>query len=174
MGQGSCHRESVERGSCLILFSDTGPILALARIDQLDLLRQLFGNLFIPPAVRAEIKDEISVAAVATADWITVQAVHDMLAVQLLQEELDAGECEAIILAKELTADLILIDERSATRRARMLGLPVIGTLGVLLLGKQVGQLVALRPLLERLRSIEFHMSTDLFEHVLSAADETE
>jgi predicted nucleic acid-binding protein len=55
--------------------SDTGPILAFAHIHQLDLLRHLFGQLAIPNAVRAEIQDETSVAAVNTADWISVLAV---------------------------------------------------------------------------------------------------
>ena len=77
------------------IVSDTGPILARARIDQFDLLRQIFGNVFIPPAVRAEIKDESSVAAVAGAAWISVQVVQDTRAEQLLREELDllAGPC---------------------------------------------------------------------------------
>jgi len=52
--------------------SNTGPILALARIGRLDLLRDLFSNIVLPPAVRAEIIDETSAGAVAAADWISV------------------------------------------------------------------------------------------------------
>jgi predicted nucleic acid-binding protein len=152
---------------------NTGPILALAHIHQHNLLRHLFGTIVIPPAVRAEIHDEISVAAVNTAEWISVQAVQDALAVQLLREDLDAGECEAIVLAKELSADLVLIDERAATRRARAVGLTVMGTLGVLLLGKQTGHIPAIKPLMDQLRSLDFHISTDPYGHVLAAAGET-
>ena len=90
--------------------SNTGPILALAHIGQLELLRKLFNNITLPPAVRAEIIDETSSAAVAGASWISVQPVHDVLAVQLLREQLDAGESEAVVLAKELSADLVLLD----------------------------------------------------------------
>jgi uncharacterized protein len=65
--------------------SNTGPIIALARIGQLDLLRELFGQVLIPPAVHAEIKDDISVALLSNASWIQVQAVQDVLARQLLR-----------------------------------------------------------------------------------------
>jgi uncharacterized protein len=156
------------------IVSNTGPILALVQIGQLDLLRHLFGNIRIPAAVQAEVKDETSVAAIAAARWITVQAVQDRLAVQLLREELDAGESEAIILAKEISAELVLIDERAATHKARTVGLTVIGTLGLLLLGKQDGHLAAIEPLLEKLRSLGFYMSIDLYAEVLRTAGEAE
>ena len=156
--------------------SNTGPILALAHIEQFELLRKLFGAIIIPPSVRNEIKDAISLAAVnqaIAANWLTVQAAQDALAVQLLNEELDAGESEAIILSKELPADLVLIDERAATRKARSLGLRVIGTLGVLLMGKQAGHITAVRPLLDHLLTFGFRMSTDLYEQVLKDANES-
>jgi predicted nucleic acid-binding protein len=152
--------------------SNTGPLIALAQIDQFDLLRRLFGKIIIPLAVRAEIQDEISVAALTAADWITVQPAQDTLAAQLLREELDAGESEAIILAKELDADLVLIDERAATRKARALGLRVIGTLGVLLLGKRTNHLPTIKPLLDNLREHDFRMSAALYAQVLRDAGE--
>jgi predicted nucleic acid-binding protein len=153
--------------------SDTGPLIALAQIDQFDLVRRLFGKIIIPPAVRAEIQDEISVTALTAVDWITVQPAHDTLAAQLLREELDAGESEAIILAKELDADLVLIDERSAARKARALGLRVIGTLGVLLLGKRTNHLSTIKPLLDKLREHDFRMSASLYDQILRDADES-
>jgi len=152
--------------------SNTGPILALARIGHLDLLRDLFSSIILPPAVKAEIIDETSATAVAAAAWISVQPVHDALSVQLLREELDAGESEAVVLAKELSADFILIDERAATRRARMLALTVIGTLGVLLAAKQSGHVATVKPLMDQLRSLDFYMSTELYEEVLKTAGE--
>ena len=153
--------------------SDTGPLIALAQIDQFDLLRRIFVKIIIPSAVRAEIQDEISVAALTAADWIVVQPTQDTLAAQLLREELDAGESAAIILAKELDADLVLIDERAATRKARSLGLRVIGTLGVLLLGKRAEHLSTLKPLLDNLRERDFRMSASLYDQVLRDANES-
>ena len=65
--------------------SDTGPIIALAHIGQIDILRRLFGQVLIPPAVQAEIRDETSAAALDNADWIVLEEVKDTLAVQLLR-----------------------------------------------------------------------------------------
>ena len=152
------------------IVSNTGPLIALAGISQFDLLRKLFGRIIIPPAVRAEVQDETSVAALAAADWIVVQPAQDTLAVQLLREELDAGESEAIILARELDADLVLIDERAAKRKARAIGLQAIGTLGVLLMAKNKVLVVDLKPLLDNLRRAGFRMSDDLYHQVLASA----
>lgn len=154
--------------------SNTGPLIALAQIGQFNLLQALFEQVIIPPAVRAEIQDDVSLAALTAAGWLVVYAPADPLAVQVLREELDAGESEAIILAKERSAELLLIDERAATRKARALGLSIIGTLGVLLLGQKAGHLTTLKPHLEQLRRTGFRMSTSLYTQVLQAAGESE
>jgi predicted nucleic acid-binding protein len=154
--------------------SNTGPLIALATIGQLDLLRKLFGEILIPPAVRAEILDENTVNAVAAADWIMVRPAQDEIAVQLLRGELDAGESEAIVLARELNADLLLIDDRSARRRATAIELSTIGTLGALLLAKTEGLVPVLEPMLRDLRRAGFHMSDELYGQVLDSAGEKE
>ena len=152
--------------------SDTGPLIALAAIGQFDLLRKLFGEIQIPPAVRAEILDVNTVNAVTAADWVVIRAVQDELAVQLLRDELDAGESEAIVLARELDADLFLVDDRSARRRADTVELSTIGKLGVLLLAKTEGVVPVLSPLLDDLRRAGFHMSDELYDQVLDSAGE--
>lgn len=152
--------------------SDTGPIIALAHIGLIDILRKLFGQVLIPPAVHSEIRDETSTAALSDADWILVEEAKDTLAVQLLREELDAGESEAIVLAKEHQAVLLFLDERAATRKARSIGLQCIGTLGILLIAKEEGIVTEVKPLLDRLQSEGFHMSDALYRQVLRSADE--
>ncbi len=153
--------------------SNTGPIIALAHIGQIDILRKIFGQVFIPTAVQFEIRDETSLAALSNAGWITVEEVKDKLAVQLLRDELDAGESEAIILARENQATLIFLDERAATRKARSIGLQSIGTLGILLIAKEKGFVTKLKPLLDRLQSEGFHMSDTLYSQILRSANET-
>ncbi len=155
------------------IVSNTGPIIALAGIGQLDLLRSLFGTVFIPPAVAAEIRDENSVKALRQAEWITVRPATGVLAVQLLQNELDAGESEAIVLAQEMQAELLLLDERAATRKARSIGLQTIGTLGLLLLAKEQGTVRAIKPMLGELRRSGFHMNIHLYCQVLESAGES-
>ncbi len=152
--------------------SNTGPLIALAGIRQFDLLHELFHRILIPPAVQLEVLDETTLKAITAADWITVQGVQDTIAVQLLQEDLGAGESEAIVLARELDAGLLLIDERTARRKAHTLGLSVVGTLGVLLIAKEKGLIAAIQPLLDELRRAGFRMSDDLYFQVLRHADE--
>ena len=97
---------------------------------------------------------------------------QDHLAVNLLRNELDQGESEALVLAKELGAVRILIDERLARRKARSVGLTVTGTLGVLLMAKEAGLIPAVRPLLDSLSETPFRMSENLYRRVLRMAGE--
>ncbi len=156
----------------LEVVSNTGPLIALASIGQFDLLHKLFGTIQIPPAVRAEIRDQTTLDAVTAADWIIVRDAQDEIAVQLLKEELDAGESQAIIVARERHADLLLIDERAARRKASTLELTAIGTLGVLLMAKKRGLIPVIAPLLTDLYRSGFRMSPKLYEQVLQSADE--
>jgi hypothetical protein len=154
--------------------SNTGPLIALASIDQFELLHQLFEIVYIPPAVRAEILDQHTLHAITTADWIVVCAAQDKIAVQLLKENLDAGESEALILARERNAEMLLIDERAARRKAATLELTTIGTLGVLLMARDRGLLPTIKPLLMDLRRADFYMSEELYNQVLQSAGEEE
>jgi len=156
------------------VISNTGPLIALASIGQFNLLHKLFGTIRIPPAVRSEILDQNTLNAVAVSDWVVVCTTKDEIAVQLLKEELDAGESEAIVLARERNTDLFLIDERAARKKAATLELTTIGTLGVLLMAKDQGLISAIEPLLADLRRVGFHMSEELYDQVLQSAGEGE
>ena len=130
----------------MIVVSNTTPLIGLASIDRFDLLRQLFGEIQIAQAVYGEAvtagrevggaKEEVS-----TATWIRTTVVQDRLAVEVLLDELDLGEAETIVLAREVNADLVLMDEKKGRRKVSQLGLQKIGTLGILLKAKQVGLL---------------------------------
>lgn len=152
--------------------SNTGPLIALASIGRFSLLNDLFDRVHVPAAILAEVLDETTQSAVATASWLIVDNVSSLLAVQILREELDAGESEAIVLTTELNAELLLIDERAATARARSLGLKTLGTLGVLLMAKEMGKLAAIKPAVDDLLSAGFHMSSALYQSVLASAGE--
>lgn len=154
------------------IVSNTGPLIALASIGYFDLLHKLFGEVYIPPAVRAEVLDKNTLDALEGAAWVTVLPVADRIAVQLLRDELDAGESEAIILAREADADLLLLDERAARRKAKILNLSMIGTLGILLMAKREGLIASLKPLLDELLHVGFRMSDELYQQVCETADE--
>ena len=100
----------------------------------------------------------------AEADWITVHDVTALDIVRLLQPELDTeGETEAIALAHQLGAKIVLLDERDARRAAKRLGLHALGTIGVLIWGKQTGKLASLRDALDALQSQASYFLADGF-----------
>lgn len=150
----------------MIVVADSGPLITLAQISRFDLLRPLFGELRIPMAVKQEIigsgQGRAGQPQVSTANWVQVCEVHNTAAVELLQERLDLGESEAIVLAIELHADLLLIDEARGRRVADSRGLEKTGTLGVLILAKKRGLIPAVTPLLSDLRAAGFRMDQEL------------
>jgi predicted nucleic acid-binding protein len=98
--------------------------------------------------------------------------VQDQRAVEVLLDELDRGEAETIVLARELNADWVLMDEKKGRRKVTELGLDKIGTLGILLKAKQVGLLPQIRPDVERLRAQGFSISQRVVDAVLRQANE--
>jgi predicted nucleic acid-binding protein len=161
----------------MIVVSNTSPIVNLAAVGQLDLLRQLYGKVLIPRAVHNEIvivgRGQPGAAEVETFGWIETRRVTDWIVVASLQLELDDGEAEAIALAAELKADLLLLDERKGRVVASRLGFKFVGLLGVLVEAKHKGLILAIRPVLDNLiGKAGFWISRDLYEHVLQAAGE--
>lgn len=161
----------------MIVVANTTPLIGLASIQRFDLLRQLFGEISIAQAVY----DEAVVAGreaggakreVSTATWIKTARVKDRLAVELLLDEMDLGEAETIVLACEIGADWVLMDEKKGRRKLTQLGLKKIGTAGILLKAKQVGLLSAIRPELEQLRQQSFSISQAVIDAVLRQANE--
>lgn len=162
----------------MIVVADAGPLIALAQIGQLGLLRSLYRRLYVPPSVR----DEVVVAGcgrpgsdeLASVAWVEVRAPRDTTAVDLLRERLDAGESQAIVLAIELGAALLLIDEARGRRLAEARGLPKIGTLGMLVVAKRRGLITAVTPLLNELGAQGFRMSVDLYRTAQALAGEAD
>ncbi len=152
----------------MIVVANAGPLIALAQIGRLDLLPALYGEIRIPRAVWMEVvthgREQVGAAAVSSATWIEVADVRDQVALRLLRERLDEGESAAILLAIELRADLLLIDEARGRRIAEARGLNKTGTVGTLVLAKQQGLVQAITPLLDSLTTSGFHMSDELYQ----------
>ena len=130
----------------MLIVSDTSPILNLVAIERLELLKDLYGSIVIPPAVSAELHDN---GIFLATDWIQVVEPLNRAAVEALRADLDAGESEAIVLAQQLKASLLLIDERLGRRAATQLGLDVTGLLGILAEARKRGLISACAPLLD-------------------------
>ncbi len=159
-----------------VVVVNTTPIIALALIEQLDLLPRLYGQVVVPPAVQAEVlkggAQGIGVAEIRSAEWINVIALADPRRVGLLPD-LDRGEAEVIALAQELRAELVIIDERLARKYARRLKLELTGTLGVLLRAKQRGFLLAIHPLVDQLVQGGIRLGDDVIAEALRLAGES-
>ncbi|MBI3538052.1 MAG: DUF3368 domain-containing protein [Chloroflexi bacterium] len=161
----------------MIVVSNTSPIINLAVVGRLDLLRQLYGTTIIPRIVHDEfvsvVKGRDIAIDIESFDWIETRQVSNQTAVASLQLELDEGEAEAIVLGVELHADLLLLDERKGRAVATRLGLKFIGLLGVLIEAKQKGLIVSIKPILDDLtKKAGFWINSKLYEHVLKIAGE--
>lgn len=161
----------------MIVVSDTTPLIGLASIGRLELLLEIFGEVYIPQAVYDETvahgrEEGIAKHAVASADWIRVVEVRDRLAVEVLLDEMDLGEVETIILAKEMNADWVLMDERKGRRKLDQLNVPKIGTIGVLLKARQLELIPELKPEIEKLQPTGFSISPSVVSEILKLAGE--
>ncbi len=156
------------------VISNTSPLLNLAIINQLSLMRQQFREIIIPDGVFRELKINEDIPGsqqlreAFEAAWITVKQVENETFVQLLRRELDQGEAEAIALAIELKADWLLLDERDGRKIARQLGLNITGVLGIILRGWQQGNVSSVKTIINQLRSdAHFHIAPHLEEQIL-------
>ena len=160
--------------------ADTSPIFYLAQLRHLRLLRELYDTVHVPGEVWAELQaggrvDATLVPMLTTAQnegWMICHDVPTPVEPAALLE-LDRGEAEAITLAQSLRADLLVIDELKCRAVATNLGLPIIGTLGVLASAKREGLISSLRTEFRRLRhETGFRFSLHLERELLSAAGE--
>ncbi len=146
--------------------SNSSPIIHLAKIKQLELLREYFHEIIIPEAVYRESvlegKGREEVQLIKNADWIKVHKVKDQNLVKLLQASLDNGESEAIALSLEIEANLVLLDDYDAREKARLFGLEITGTIGILLRARKDKRILSLKKILETLRETGFWIRNDL------------
>jgi hypothetical protein len=154
--------------------SNTSPILNLAVIDRLSLIREQFTTVVIPKGVLKELRvgenlpGSKKILDALEAKWLQVEEIQDSAMLRILKRELDAGEAEAIALAAETSAQWILLDESEARRIARDLGLKVTGVLGILLRACRQKRIPSLRTEMERLREkAGFYIADHLFEDLL-------
>jgi predicted nucleic acid-binding protein len=152
--------------------SNASPLINLAAIEQLDLLRRLYGRITVPKAVWTEVvrqgAGKIGSRAVRMATWIRVKDVRNRALLELLLQDLDLGEAEAILLARELRAHLLLMDESRARRSAKRLGLTVTGLVGVLIEASAKGLVADLAATLRTLRDhAGFWVADEVVEEAL-------
>ena len=147
----------------MIVVSDTSPITTLLKIGKVDLLHKLYGEVLIPEAVR----DELFKSHRSLPEFFQCVAVTNHQAVEQLLNELNAGEAEAIVLAKEKNADVLLIDEIEGRDVAAREGLHFIGLVGLLDQAKLNGFIPSVR---EALDEIEHQTTLYISEEIKNLA----
>ncbi len=160
----------------MIVISDTSCIGYLIIIDKLSLLRQNFTNIIIPLSVHKEVlplSAKYDLTKYLNANWISIKEITNYELYKNLLKEVDEGESEAMVLSKELSADLLLIDERKGTLIARSMGINTIGLIGVLLLSKKKKLIKNIKSLLDELiANTTFRIDKNIYNNVLKAANE--
>lgn len=159
----------------MIVISDTTPIISLLKINHLELLHHLFGEVQVPDAVCEElisnVKFQKEAEKILRAEYVKKVVVEDKKSVTLLRRAtgLDAGESEAIILSDEIKADLLLMDELKGRQVAKQMGLNIMGTVGILMTAFDEELLLAeeIEQCIDVLRSNGRHISEKLYEQLM-------
>jgi len=110
-----------------IIISDTSCLIALTQINQLDLLKDLYGTVVITPEIASEFKNKKTLP-----DWIKIKNAENTELVKTINQHLDIGESTAIALANETKNSLLIIDDDKGRKYALSMGLLITGTIGVL------------------------------------------
>ena len=149
----------------MIIVYDTTPISELAKVNHLDLLPKLFGKVTITQGVFDELQvgEHPAAKLVQNLSWLEVATVDNQQVVK---------ESEAIALAEEIGASQLLIDEKAARKVAMARKLPLIGTVGVLLLAKRRGVLASVKDVLDEMQAQGMRISDRLYVQVLTLAQE--
>lgn len=156
----------------IVVVADTSPVRYLVAIGQIDLLTKIYGQVILPGAVHDELRAEDGLPVVRAWArrlplWVLVQSPIRPLAPSL--PNLHRGESDAIALAEELGAPLLLIDDRIGVKVALERGLTVTGTLGVLVEAAQA-DLVEIDHVLAKLKETNFRATPGLFERARELA----
>jgi predicted nucleic acid-binding protein len=160
----------------VILVVDSSALIALSRIHRLELLRDLAGHVYVSQAVYDEVvvrgQGRTGSVEVKQADWIHVQAAKNVPDVERLMRQVGHGEAESIVLAKEVRADFIVLDDAIARRVAEEEGYHVLGLLSVLVYGKQRNLIPSVRTTLDELAAAGFYLDESAISLILRNAGE--
>ena len=157
-----------------VVVADTGVIISLIHINQLDLIEKIFVDYYIADAVWIELNNydnpDFDKSQLKNLKSKVVQ-IHSKNHLSMV---MDYGESESVILYEELNADYLLIDDNKARLVAESLNVNCIGTLGLLLKAKQKGLIKELRPLFEKMLMAGRYFSLKLLNDILDKFGESE
>ena len=156
------------------IITNTTPIISLLKIDKLELLKELYGELTVPNAVYQGIekgKHKPYYQNLKLVDWIKIEKIKNTDSLAFFVD-LDKGEAEVLILAKEQKADLVILDEIMGRRYAKSLELNLTGTIGVLLKAKEKGMIDSIQEILTELTEKGTWLNPKLIKRVIDLSNE--
>jgi len=154
--------------------TNTTPIISLLKLSKLEILKDLYSEIIVPNAVYEEVQEgrnKTYYKDLNQFQWIQIREVVDRNSLKFFYD-LDTGEAEAIVLAKEIKAQLLIIDEKLGRYYASQAGLKITGTLGVLIKAKNAGFIKQVKPLLIELTQKEVWISENLIDEVCKLTNE--
>jgi len=147
------------------IISDTSCLIVLTNIGELDLLKNLYGQIMTTAEVAVEFGEPIP-------KWIEINAPTDKYRQKILELQIDKGEASAIALALEIPDSTIILDDQKARKLAEKLELEITGTIGVIIKAKLRGVIPSIKPLLAEIRKTNFRLTNELEKQALLEAGE--
>lgn len=148
-----------------IVISDTSALIILQKIDELNLLNKIYGELLTTPEIINEFGEELP-------HWIKIVKVKDKRYQKILETQIDTGEASAIALASEYEDALLILDDLKARNLAKKLNFRITGTLGLIHKAKQLSIIENVKPLIEKLLLTDFRISDKIIEELLRINNE--
>ena len=147
------------------IISDTNCFIILSKINELDLLKKVYGQIFTTPDIVEEFDEMLP-------EWVIVENVSDKSKQRILELQIDRGESSAIALALEMPKSTLILDDFKARKIAQQLGIPFTGTIGVIIKAKLNGIIPSIKPYLEKIKETNFRISAEIELQALKEAQE--
>jgi uncharacterized protein len=148
-----------------IIISDTSCLIALSRINRLDILHYIFSTIVTTEEVQREFGQPLP-------SWLEVKQVKNESKFEEIKKLLDQGEASAIALALETENAVLVIDEKKGRKIAKELNIEIIGTLRILLFAKQEGIIPSVKDLIQKLHHYNFRFAKSIIDQILKEAGE--
>lgn len=143
-----------------VVISDTSTLILLHKINEFELLKEVYGELMTTPEIADEFGEKLP-------DWITVQSGKDEKYKKFLETQVDRGEASALALASEFEDVLLLLDDLKARKLATKLMYKTTGTLGIIHKAKQMSIIPKVKPLIDKLLLTNFRISKEVINEIL-------
>lgn len=148
-----------------IIIADTTCFIILSKINELDILKKLYGSVYTTVDIASEFNEPLP-------EWVVVRPIIDLQKKQIIELQVDLGEASAIALALETPKSVIILDDWKARIFAEKLGLKITGTIGIIVKAKLNGIIPSIIPLLTKIKQTNFRLSATIIATALKDAGE--